>query len=99
VPTYRFDHWWLADHFQKHGAEVGAATEEEYEELASQFWESPLGPQDLACVDSQQNSLRYNAGTSQFVVVSAANVIRTYHLLKASRTKTALQRFHEKCSR
>lgn len=69
----------LADHFARHGDEVGAATEHEYEALADAFVGGPLGPETIEVARINDKSiLRYNPVTNEFGVLAANRVIRTY---------------------
>ena len=98
-PTSRFDPNLLGQHFDDHGAEFGAATEAEYEERASLFWEASLTPNSHVCADHLGDLLKFDANTSEFIAVSPMVVIRSYYILRPGRTRTALQRFQDKCNR
>jgi hypothetical protein len=78
---------------------MGAATLEEYEELADSFLATPIDQHTHCATDRRGDTLRYNASTGEFAILTAANVIRSYYHLRPRRGKSGLQRFLEKAKR
>ena len=72
-------------HFLLHGAEFGAATEEEYEELADAFlgskWDAPVREKRTPNGDL----VRYNPDTDEFGRLTASRTIRTYFKVNRGR--------------
>ncbi|MBR5798973.1 MAG: hypothetical protein IKY23_02825 [Lachnospiraceae bacterium] len=66
----------LDDHFQKHGKEMGFASEEEYVEAANRVISSPDALYKLEKEDNDH--IYYLEETNEFVVVSQDGYIRTY---------------------
>ena len=92
----------LAQHFDEHHLEFGAATEEEYELLADTFLGSPLDPGAQECIRvSNGDIIRYNRITDEFGVLSAAGVIRTYFKPNPifHRQPTNLDYFRKECNK
>lgn len=92
----------LADHFQKHGREMGAATEQEYEQLADAFLGSPVRPPVVECERRNGDRVRCNPDTNEFGVIARSGVIRTYYDI-GSRNKrrfpSPLDYWREQCRR
>lgn len=72
-------------HFLLHCTAFGAATEEEYEELADIFlgstWESPIREKRT----SNGDMVRYNPNTDEFGRMTATGTIRTYFKVNRGR--------------
>jgi hypothetical protein len=66
----------LEEHFQKHGIEMGFATEEEYQKAASDVANNPDALHKLEKDD--KDDVYYLEETNEFVVVSVDGFIRTY---------------------
>ena len=66
----------LEEHFQKHGIEMGFATEEEYQKAASDVANNPDALHKLEKEDG--DDVYYLEETNEFVVVSTDGFIRTY---------------------
>lgn len=70
-----------ARHFQDHGADFGAITAEEYEEMASTFLENGL---QINCEEytrlRDRARLRFNLITEEFGILSSDGYIRTYYI-------------------
>ncbi len=64
------------EHFQKHGIEMGFATEEEYQKAASDVANNPDALHKLEKDD--KDDVYYLEETNEFVVVSVDGFIRTY---------------------
>jgi filamentous hemagglutinin len=78
--TKGFDPALLPDHFQRHGADFGAASPQEYEAMADQFLGSPLTPPTQECIRrSNSDILRFDPITNEFGVLSNNGMIRTYY--------------------
>lgn len=75
--TFRNAHA-LEDHFEKHGAEMGCATAEEYLARANAVIANPKALHKLQAEDG--DDLYYLERTGEFVVVSPRGFIRTYFL-------------------
>lgn len=74
----------LADHFLKHGGDFGAANETEYELFADTFLGSPLDPTVQEGLRKNGDTLRYNAATQEFGILSRDGFIKTYYKPKPS---------------
>jgi pyocin large subunit-like protein len=102
VPFTRgFDPLLLGEHFDKHKHEFGVTTEEEYEERADAFLGGPFDATTMMeCTDSKGDYIRYNRVTSEFAVVTRANIIRTYFKLRLRRHKrmSDLMAFRARCN-
>ena len=68
----------LNDHYEKHGAEMGFASPEEYEKAASAVVNDPESLHKLEKDDG--DDVYYLEKTNEFVVVSTDGYIRTYFL-------------------
>ena len=66
----------LEEHFQKHGIEMGFATEEEYQKAASDVANDPNALHKLEKDD--KDDVYYLEETNEFVVISVDGYIRTY---------------------
>ena len=66
----------LEEHFQKHGIEMGFATEEEYQKAASDVANNPDALHKLEKDD--KDDVYYLEETNEFVVISTDGFIRTY---------------------
>lgn len=71
---------YLTEHFEKHGAEVGASTEEEYLAMANAVISNPNSLSKLETDDGDNDTVYYLEATREFVVVSEDGYIRTYYL-------------------
>jgi hypothetical protein len=76
-----------------------AANAAEYEKLADSFLSAAIDRDTHCGTDRHGDTLRYNASTGEFAILTGDNVIRSYHHLRARRGKTGLQRFLEKARR
>lgn len=79
LKEYKFRNQKLfTQHFQKHGAEVGANSEEEYLKMANAVINNP---NVLTKTEAEDNDMVYYVkDTREFVVVSTDGYIRTYYL-------------------
>lgn len=75
--TFR-NHHALEDHFEKHGAEMGCATADEYLARANAVIADPKALHKLQAEDG--DDLYFLERTGEFVVVSPQGFIRTYFL-------------------
>ena len=66
----------LREHFEKHGIEMGFASEEEYEKAASDAANNPDALHKLEKEDG--DDVYYIEETNEFVVISTDGFIRTY---------------------
>lgn len=71
----------LVEHFVKHGSEVGAKTESDYEHLADSFLGGSKATGTFECLRSNGDLVRYNATTREFGILTANGYIRTYYPL------------------
>jgi len=68
-----------ADHFQKHGAEFGASSDIDYEDMARDFLNGPPPQTVLDCTRrSNGDYIRFDRATDAFAVVRADSVIKTF---------------------
>lgn len=93
----RFNPALLGQHFDDHGAEFGAADEEEYERRAIEFLISPLNGIPVRCNACQNcncqaygtvhqcrngdDIIRFDTYTNTIAVMDVGRYIRTYHRL------------------
>lgn len=70
----------LADHFEKHGAEVGASTIDEYLTMANAVINNPNSLTKIETDDGDNDTVYYLESTREFVIVSEDGYIRTYYL-------------------
>ena len=68
----------LQQHFEKHGAEVGAASETAYLHRAQALRDAPLGTDVAEIVRRDGVRTRYDRRDGGFVAFNANGVIRTY---------------------
>jgi pyocin large subunit-like protein len=68
----------LADHYQEHGAEFGAADEASYLRLAQTLRDAPLGGDVLEIVRADGVTTRFDRATGAFVAFGDDLVIRTF---------------------
>lgn len=68
----------LEEHFHKHGAEVGAASEGDYLHRAQALRDAPLGTDVAEIVRRDGVHARYDRRDGGFVAFDANGVIRTY---------------------
>jgi hypothetical protein len=68
----------LAEHFQKHGREFGAATPGGYLHLAQALRDRPPGGDVLEQVREDGVVTRFDRGTGAFIAFGADGVIRTF---------------------
>lgn len=75
----------LTDHFDRHGALLGAKTELEYLHLADEFFGIPVPSGSVhlfECTRAKDgDKIRYDDQTKRFGVLSKDNVIRTFYVL------------------
>lgn len=68
----------LNEHFEKHGAEVGASSAEEYEKMASAV---VTNSQSLHKTEAEDgDDVYYLKSTGEFVIVSTDGYLRTYYI-------------------
>lgn len=69
------------EHFDKHGAEVGAIDEEDYERLADEFLGGPLLDTMNECIRRIDNyRIRWDRRSNLFGVLSGDSYILTFYL-------------------
>lgn len=69
----------LNNHFQRHGADFGAATPADYESLADTFLVSPLSAPTLEHSRSNGDCVRFNPTNDHFGIMRG-NIIRTFFI-------------------
>lgn len=95
MPPLAFDPYLLSDHFDRHGHQFAAVTEEEYEALAVVFITKILPGSPVKCRACPTCSclaygaihecvvrgdrIRFDTRTQEFGVLSASGFIRTYY--------------------
>jgi len=94
----------LQDHFTRHGALLGVATEDEYLERADAYCGAPVDPNNQhmhECTRRGGDRIRYNDLTEEWGVLSQDNVIRTYYILTAALAKygSGLVYFNLECAK
>jgi hypothetical protein len=68
----------LGRHFAQHGAEVGAASIAEYEQLADAFLGDAKSPDVQECFRPRGDCVRFNPSTDEYGVIDNGGIIRTY---------------------
>ncbi|MCU0222904.1 MAG: hypothetical protein MUF27_02310 [Acidobacteria bacterium] len=68
----------LAEHFEKHGAEFGAATPQDYLALAQALRDRPSGSEVLELVRADGVITRFDRATGAFLAFERDGVIRTF---------------------
>lgn len=81
----------LNNHFQRHGADFGAATAAEYELLASTFLTSPILAPTLEHTRSRGDLVRFNTVSDHFGTMRGG-VIRTFFVPVPCATLAPAQR-------
>ena len=70
----------LADHYNRHGADFGAKSEAEYQQMADNFLTGPRNSTTLEITRSNGDVVRYDPASDAFGVVSSNGSIRTYYV-------------------
>lgn len=68
----------LEEHFEKHGAEFGAASRQDYLRLAQKLRDAPVGGPILQAVRRDGVVTRFDRQTGAFIAFNANGVIRTF---------------------
>jgi hypothetical protein len=68
----------LVEHFQKHGAEFGEISEEEYLRRAQQLRDRPAGGEILESIRQDGVITRFDRSTGAFLAVDPDRTIRTF---------------------
>lgn len=68
----------LAEHFEKHGAEFGTITEEQYLALAQHLRDARAGGDVLELVRDDGSITRYDRASGAFIAFDADGAIRTF---------------------
>lgn len=77
MPSFEPTELW--DHFYRHGADFGAATDAEYEMMAATFLTAARHADLMECTRKYSGDLvRYDRVTRAYGVLSISGVIRTY---------------------
>jgi filamentous hemagglutinin len=69
----------LLDHYTRHGADFGAPSAAQYEQMADAFLNGPRGIGVLQKVRANGDVVRYDPATQAFGVVKPDGTIRTYY--------------------
>jgi hypothetical protein len=91
------------EHFERHGADFGASTPEEYEELADTFMYGELLSSTKECTrprPSPRTICRYSAETEEYGVKREQGYLVTYFIpvpLVTHRFATNLEYYRHKC--
>lgn len=72
----------LLQHFADHGSDFAAPTMSKYEAMADHFLSKPKTPDMQECRRLGGDLVRFDRITSEFGVVSATGIIRTYFIPK-----------------
>ncbi len=70
----------LDDHFNRHGADFGATSSAQYQQMADNFLTGPRGTNTLELVRPNGDVVRYDPTTDAFGVVSSNGTVRTYYV-------------------
>ena len=90
----------LNDHFLRHGALVGAATEAEYQSMADHFLGAPKPTDELECTrKSDGDLLRFRVSTQEFGILRSDGVIRTYHIRVSQSGPLNHRWFNSRCKK
>ena len=68
----------LEEHYEKHGAEFGAASRQDYLRLAQKLRDAPAGGPILEAVRRDGVVTRFDRQTGAFIAFNANGVIRTF---------------------
>lgn len=78
VPFDPFDRPYLLEHFERHKHEFGAATADEYEQMADAFWLRPAFPPLFECTRRNGSRCRYDVVTEEYSVMATWNSVLTF---------------------
>lgn len=70
----------LDDHFNRHGADFGATSPTQYQQMADNFLTGPRGANTLERTRANGDVVRYDPTTDAFGVVSSNGTVRTYYV-------------------
>jgi len=88
----------LTDHFTKHHALLGVATEADYLSKADTFMGAPLANGILECYRaSDGDKLRFCPATQEYGVLRPDGVIRTYYMCNGVRPRRDARWFNSRC--
>jgi hypothetical protein len=68
----------LNRHFAEHGADFGASTPEEYEQIADRFLLGPRPSSVRQCRRRRGDLIRFDAATGAYGVLDQKNIVRTF---------------------
>jgi pyocin large subunit-like protein len=103
VPFDPFDRDNLLEHFNRHGADFGASTPEEYEALADEFMNGERSQATRECVRQQpvlRMICRYSTATEEYGVKREGAYLVTYFIpqpLEDHQFATNLDYYRHKC--
>lgn len=69
----------MTDHFNKHGADFGATSEEMYQQQATDFLSGTSDDSAMQLTHTNGDVVRWNPSTGEFGVLSSTGTIRTYY--------------------
>ena len=68
-----------ADHFQRHGSEFGASSEDEYERMAREYLNTEASISVLDCIRlGNGDIIKYDIASQAFAVMRKDGIIRTF---------------------
>lgn len=72
----------LEKHFSDHGKELGLASKESYKQHAIKYANAVDKKNNIAYVDKNGTTYKYNKKTNELVIVSKDGYIISYHIVK-----------------
>ena len=80
-----------AIHFSKHGRDFGAATEQDYEQMADAFMRRALSPILQECIRGlgvgEPDRVRLHFDNGHFGVAYRQTILRTFHIKSAAKIR------------
>ena len=90
----------MADHFQRHGPELGLTTEAAYLAAAIELFVLPTSPTVWECVRASGDFVRYDTVTQRFGVLSRDGVIiKSLYFPTPGHGETRRDYFDRQCGR
>ncbi|MCR5800458.1 MAG: hypothetical protein K6G69_10320 [Lachnospiraceae bacterium] len=73
-----FNKYTLQDHYDRHGAQVGASSKESYEAHAVKFANTVNRKDCVSFIDGKGSTYKYNRVTNEFAVITKKGIVITY---------------------
>ena len=91
-----------ADHLKRHGSDFGAKTADEYEKMAREFLNEPLGASVQECVRrGNGDTIRFDTVTEAFAIMRSDSIIKSFYKPEVSwhGYRTNLLYFQAECAK